>query len=325
MLDYQAYYNKPKFRKNVKADVQPNSASFSYAETSFSIEFDQGKAEAVNNLLMGLKTGINFKEFQQRFPEFAGQADELFGTFDRYGFISEAQMPETVKALTGKQLWKIIDTYTTDFLQNATMPLGLQLWNSEATKSVILTYALQYYHFVKAGPTIIAAAYANADREPVRKLLEHFLVSELRHDELLLKALAGAGMNIEKVKRSVPLPETFALISAFHVMASQEPLSFYATVFLVEEERPAFNEALVRASKAVGLKKSFYDPILSHSHINEEEDHGGISLELLQHYSAISDESKIVALKQVHAVLESMIELEKAIIRDAEVCTCSIK
>lgn len=325
MEKHNQYYNRPVLREGVVSKVRTESASFSYWDTSFEVDFSPELKPALGNFLKRLEKGLDIESFEKKYPEFTSFAGDLFSTFDRYGFVTESSMPENGKYISGLAFWKEIDRYVTQYLGAKELPLAKRFLNGQIDKPILLNYALQYYHFVKAGPQIIASAMANADRSSVRDILEHFLVSELGHDKLLLKSLAGEGIKAEKVKKTIPLPETFALITAYQVMADQEPLSFYASVFLVEEERPGFNQLFKTTCKQLGLSEAFYKPILAHSEINEEEDHGEISREILQHYTMISSETRMVVLKQIQHILNCMIALESAIIREAEVCFKSIK
>ncbi|ETZ22830.1 iron-containing redox enzyme family protein [Pedobacter sp. V48] len=320
MEKHNSYFDKPIFRIGVEVTIENEYAEFKYFDTSFDIEFSDEYELALTTFISKLKTGLNFISFNDEFPFFKDFANELIKTLDRYGFITESSIIINEDYITGLSLWKEIDSYASSYLSNIDLPLGKLLISENVTKEIIINYAIQYYHFVKAGPKIIAAAMALADRPVVHDILQSFLMSELNHDKLLLKALKGAGIDSNKILSSVPLPETFALITSMQVLAHQEPLSFYSCLFLVEEERPLFNELLKTACERVGLSSAFYKPILDHSHINEDEDHGAITEELLRNYSKISQETRIVVFKHVHNNLENLIALEKAVIEEAVNC-----
>lgn len=318
MSNTDQYYNKPVFRPGIKKTLGAKSAVFDYEGTSFDVEYSPELKPALSKFMAGMEKGLDFERFVSDFPAFGDYADQLLTTLDRYGFITEAAMPKAEKSISGKAFWKEIDKISWLHLAKATSPLAEAMQAKDVSSDILINYAVQYYHFVKAGPQIIAAALSKAEKEPVYEILKEFFLSELDHDKLLLKALEGAGVDPEKVRDSVPLPETFALITAYHVMAEQEPLSFYACLFLVEEEKPRFNEIFLEACRKNKLSERFYKPIISHSVINEEEEHGEITSGILAHYSKISMESRTVVLKQLRNVMDTMIELESAILREAK-------
>jgi hypothetical protein len=104
------------------------------------------------------------------------------------------------------------------------------------------------------------------------------------------------------------------LISGLQVLADQEPLSFKALVFLLEEASPEFHSAFVTACKQSGLCPDFWQPIVSHADINDTGDHGSISKRLLSQVKAVTTEERLVVLKHVATTIESLIALERAIL-----------
>jgi hypothetical protein len=119
---------------------------------------------------------------------------------------------------------------------------------------------------------------------------------------------------LEAQRELLPLPETFALISGLQVLADQEPLSFKALVFLLEEASPEFHDAFVTACERAGLGPDFWQPIVSHADINNDGDHGAISMRLLSQVETVTTEERLVVLKHVATTIESLIGLERAML-----------
>ena len=153
-----------------------------------------------------------------------------------------------------------------------------------------------------------------SDRQ-TRAILEKFLASEIGHDELILSALMSVGITSDELHASLPLPETFAIISALQVFADQEPLTFKALVFLMEETNPEFHEAFVSACEHEGLGRDFWKPITDHGEINEDGGHGSISSSLLAQVGLVSVEERVVVLKQAFTMIENLVALEHALLK----------
>jgi hypothetical protein len=169
---------------------------------------------------------------------------------------------------------------------------------------------------VRAGPGIIAGSLAHAGDRTTRGILEQFLASELGHDKLIASALASVGIEEAEIDRVLPLPETFSIISALQVAADQEPLTFKALVFLMEEASPEFHQTFVSACEYEGLPAAFWGPITDHAGINDEGAHGSISERLLTQVETVTQEERCVVLKQAMTMIENLIALEHALLRD---------
>ena len=121
-------------------------------------------------------------------------------------------------------------------------------------------------------------------------------------------------MSEQDLQTSLPLPETFAIISALQVFADQEPLTFKALVFLLEEASPEFHSAFIAACEYEGLSQEFWGPITKHAEINDEGAHGNISRSLLARVELVSVEERTVVLKQAVSMVENLIALEHALL-----------
>jgi hypothetical protein len=311
----EQYYTRPAFRSGVGASVGESTAEFSYDRVSFGADFCRQAHPHLISLIQGLRDGLDFPAFRLAHGAFAAHADALLQSLDRYGFLRESALPDQGDMISGPALWRDVRAFAEWVKSREAPPLYAALCSGGVGRPGLIAYAVQYYHFVSAGPQIIAAAIPHAQDSASRGILERFLSAEMGHDRLLLASLRAAGVDEGRVAAAVPLPESFALTSGFQVLADQEPLSFYASLFLVEEENPEFHEALVGCCRRASLPEGFWRPILDHAHINEGGDHGAISAELLASVDGISSEARTVVLKQVATAVENLVALEHAILR----------
>ena len=121
-----------------------------------------------------------------------------------------------------------------------------------ASKEVLTGYVLEYFHVVHASPAILGQALAHGGAPQTYRIMRDYFLSECRHDELLLRSLETVGIN-PIADSIVPLPSTFASISALSMLARQDLLSFKSVLFIFERPQPEFHEAFVRRCIAIGL------------------------------------------------------------------------
>jgi len=313
------YYSKPRFREGVEAIVDEQRASFAYYGTRFDVEFEQALNSDISSLVDALTNGCDVTS-ESISTVGRPHIDQLLSVLDRYGYITDDQPRLIGDILTGTELWSELADLSNKARRQLSFPYCEALASKEASRESLILYALQYYHVVLNGPRIIAAALSKSANPETQIILQDFLVEEMGHDKLLEEALVASGVSVETVRKSLPLPETFGLISYLQVLAEQEPLSFAGVVFLMEEENHEFHLNFVQACEQAGLGEAFWGPIKSHAHINDNGDHGNISAELLRHFPVVSQEEAVVVKKHLIGVLECLSQVDIALAHANSTC-----
>lgn len=310
----QYYYAKAIFRPSVEYLVGDLRAVFRYDTISFDIECNQAASIEISRLCDGLSGGMDLSTLPESFSSFEGHAWNIIDALDRYGFLTDAAPPDPQHVIGGQAFWKEVSAFVERAKVKSRPVLYEALRSGRADRSLLIRYAIEYFHIVRAGPQIIAGSLAHAHSAATRTLLEEFLGSELGHDRMLLRALSAVGIGKEQVLSALPLPETFAVISALQVFADQEPLTFMALVFLLEEASPEFNREFLSACARCGLGPNFSDPIIRHAGINDAGEHGAISARLLSGVPLVTAEERTVVLKQAAVMVENLVALEHALL-----------
>lgn len=308
------YYRRAAFRAGVDAIVGDTRAVFSYDLTTFDVELNPPAAVQVERLCRELRQGIDLAEVERCYRDFAPHVWELVAAFDRYGLLTEVCEPPEDELIKGEDLWRQIDAFAQRVTRRLRPMFYEALRGGRVSRGALVRYAQEYFHVVAAGPRIIAGAFTHANTERTGQMLEEFLVQEIGHERLLARSLAGVGIGIAEARASVPLAETFALTSGLQTLADQEPLTFHAVVFLMEQAGPEFHAAFRTACESVGLGEPFWSPIVAHAEINDAGEHGSISARLLAEVDVVSREEVLVVKKQVVTMLESMVEFERAVL-----------
>jgi pyrroloquinoline quinone (PQQ) biosynthesis protein C len=299
----------PRFRSGVRWILSSRSVRFSYSKVAFSVEFSENAASWIDRLCRDLAGGLDTTALADDFGDFSNHAAEIVVALDRYGMLDESAPQSDYEVISGRAFWREVEALVERMTARCTWPMYDFLRSPAVTREVLVAYAIQYLHIVAAAPSIIGTALAHCDRPETKHTLEQFLRSELGHDSLLRAALAAAGLEDDDVEASLPIPETFAISSALSVFAAQEPLTFKASLFLLEQNNPQFHDALTQACKTVAMPTEFLTPLLAHAGINAET--------LLSQVDVVAAEERIVSLKQVASMVEALSALEVALVKSA--------
>jgi hypothetical protein len=311
-----SYYNRAAFRPGVDVLIGDTRALFTYDLLSFDIDLNAAAASQVERLCdaLGGAPGLVIDAVETDFGAFTPHVWEILAALDKYGFLTERGEPNASSALSGAVFWNQVEAFANRCKEHFRPVLYPALAGGTVARWALTRYALEYYHLVRQGPSIIAGALAHVGTDRTRTILERFLTQEIGHDQLLLRALAAAGVGERDARASLPLPETFAVAAGLQTLADQDPLSFKAVAFLLEESSGEFHAAFREASERVGLGQGFWSPIVRHAEINDDGDHGRISAQLLAEVPAVSAEQRVVVLKHVATLIESLVALEHAVL-----------
>jgi len=314
---FVSYYQQAAFRFGVEYLIGDTRIVFSYRDVvSFDIDCNRAASREIARLCRALEQGLDLRDGLLQFGEFAPHAHDVLWALDRYGFLTETAPPEPGRAISGAAFWSEVAAFVERAKLKAQPILYEALRSGQASRAALIRYAREYYHVVRAGPGIIGGSLAHASDRTTRAILEQFLASELGHDRLIASALRSVGIGEAEIDCVPPLPETFAIISALQVAADQEPLTFKALVFLMEEASPEFHQAFVSACEYEGLPAAFWRPITDHAGMNDAGAHGSISERLLAEVEAVTQEERCVVLKQAMTMIENLVALEHALLRE---------
>lgn len=307
------YLTKPKFRQGVQFLVGDKTSVFSYGDVSFDIDCNEAAAQQLERLCDNLMSGFEMEKIDKEFPEFKDHAVEIIKTLDRFGFTMESALPDLSQSISGSLFWEQIESAAFRIKEKLNPQFYAYLKSENVTREALIAYVTEYFHVVKAGPKIIAAAFPHARHPDVERIMTQFFKSELGHEKMILDSLAAVDITEEKVLQELPSVEVFSLISTYQVLAAQDFLSFMSLVFLLEDPADEFHAAFVEACNRVGMPEGFWKPIIRHAEINDDGDHGSISKELLSYVDALSLEERNNVFKHLVNVLESIVALENRI------------
>lgn len=278
-----------KLRPGVEYSSSPDGIDIDYRDQGCVIESSEHQ-QSVLDILAKLKLGVFESNFSQ-----AGIAGSVLGQLDTLGLILKTTAEPTI-GTSGKELSRALALATRRTQQRlGNQALADQFLGGQATRELLIGYAMEYYTLVKAAPSVLGSALNHELPPAVWRQIKQLFLTEHDHHLLLETSLAAVDISPERADTYLPLPSTYALTAALSAYSRQHILSFIGCLYLFEEPHPEFNNAFVSESQRLGLPDAFWQPFIAHSDVNEEEAHADVTWQALGEYSAISHhEAKVV-------------------------------
>ncbi|WP_323839565.1 hypothetical protein [Photorhabdus africana] len=306
----------PRFRDGVQYTRHGEEHHIDYRQQGVVLSLDE-KGNSLSNFLSDLKAGGKTQaELKTAYPALSDEIENIIVQLDNHYLLTESHYPDISGTLSGEQFANQLKRYSRAWhARLGTSVLYAAMREGRATRSQLIGFAVEYYHIVKAAPSVIAPAMSHKCPNPVFQGIKRLFLEEHDHETLLLKALSAVGIPEEQVKGTTPLSSTFSVFCTLGTFARQHLLSFISALFLFEEPYPEFNDVFVATCQSLDFPEGFWKPIIGHSAVNEEGSHHLITDELLGHISAISAEEARVTLVHIMTLLETMK------IWDAQICS----
>jgi pyrroloquinoline quinone (PQQ) biosynthesis protein C len=165
------------------------------------------------------------------------------------------------------------------------------------SKNQLIGYIMEYLHITRMAHKILSASIIHQDDRIIEDTLLKFFNKELFHDRLIEQSLSSVGYSKNDLKYLNALPSTFGICTTLFSISSQHFLSFQIALFLFEKEFNDFDNEFKRNAERLNLPKKFVEPILKHTHINNEGSHDEISIDLLKNVKVVSN-SDLIFVKQ---------------------------
>ena len=197
-----------------------------------------------------------------------------------------------------------------------------RLWAQGAlSREQLGRYAVQHYYYIAPIPQQFAARYARLpDLDARQHLLENLLGEEMpdtpekRHPDLLIKFAEACGFSRDDVVnaalRDEILPTTRAMRAWIWELSTIRHLAESAAGIMValEGQLPTLYPAYVKAMRKMGFSED--DMEFFHVHIEGDEEHAHIGLELTDRYATTEalQERAIAAVRASASLRWSMLD-----------------
>lgn len=312
------FFCLPRLRKGVAITVIDTGISLHYHEQGCDIAVTpQAKKNLISFLNKLAQGNYSIQKLMEIFPDKRGFCcTEIIQHLDKLGLIDDGVQTQPAGALSGEDFYytRLLPVIRKWQYNCGDSPLYRRMTSGEITKNEIIGFAMEYYHLVKMSSAIISPALSHNVNDKIRSLLLTLFVEEYDHDKMLLACLAAVDIDESTLLSRQPLPATFMANASLGVYARQHLPSFFSALLLFETPSHTFNKAFINACHTNGLPENFYHPIIKHSDINEEGEHGLITLNLLKEIPVISVEEQNVILIHICSLIEMLFEEDKQIV-----------
>lgn len=312
-------FQQPKLRHGVEFSSVNGVIEIEYRNQGCEIYLEDVDTSYVCDLMEELKRGKEKSiDLKSKYNLFGDALDDIFIELDRLGLLEEAD----TSAEGQKEVLSGIDFYYTRLLptvkkvQNSLgdSPLFSRMKDGSVTKSELIGFALEYYHLVRLAPGLIGPALSFCSNNAIRSQLLKLFVEEYDHDKMMAACLSAVDISESVLHKRQPLASTFTAYVSLGVYARQHILSFFAALMLFETPSNDFNDALIVACKNLDMSENFYRPLIKHSDINEEEEHGLITMRLFEQVPIISHEEQNTILIHITALVEMLFKQDRDIV-----------
>lgn len=159
------------------------------------------------------------------------------------------------------------------------------LMSGRATRSLVLGWGMEFYHYVEGANEHMAAGVAHCRRDPeLRRWMAEHYAEEYNHSEIFLQGLISCGLDREQVLEASPLPSTRALINYLTELASSDTMA-YAGAFGVmqaageDTTHESINRLYDELSGFYPFAVGLFDAIRKHALIDVDLGHQTLLLE----------------------------------------------
>jgi hypothetical protein len=157
-------------------------------------------------------------------------------------------------------------------------------------RNVVIGMILENYHFLFRESFFDAPVLSFMSNKEARLAMNRFYAEEYGHDELLLQALIGAGIDRAKVSQILPLSSTIGFCNALAHWSHTDPLFSFATLGFMEGGASK-SDSFIDCCDRIGVEKNILDPVKRHAEINIAAGHGRLTREILSCFTTIDKSS----------------------------------
>jgi len=310
-------FEKPRLRTGVTFYEAEQEILIEYRDQSCSLHYDEIIPSEIMSFLSTIKKdSFTTEQLNSQYHNSLGNVNDLLRELDRLGLLEEGKKSSPDSCCTGEDFYhvKLLPMVRNLQYKLSCSPFYIRMKEGNITRNELIGFAMEYYHLVKMAPSLIAPSLSHVVNEQANKQLIKLFIDEYDHDAMMLACLEAVGIPKHVMLKRQPLASTFSSYISLGVYSRQHLLSFFSALFLFETPSTEFNELFINCCQMNNMPPGFYQPIIKHSDINEQESHGTITETLLKTISVISNEEQITTLINVHALVEMLHKQDKEII-----------
>ncbi len=310
-------FEKPRLRAGVTFSEGEQEILIEYRDQGCSLQYDEILSSEIMSFLSKIqKEALTTEQLNSQYQKSLGNVNDLLRELDRLGLLDEGEKSSSDSCSTGADFYhvKLLPMVRNLQYKLNSSPFYIRMKEGNITRNELIGFAMEYYHLVKMAPSLIAPSLSHVINEQASKQLIKLFIDEYDHDIMMLACLEAVGMPKEVMLKRQPLASTFSSYISLGVYSRQHFLSFFSALFLFETPSTEFNTLFIDCCKKQNIPSGFYQPIIKHSDINEQENHGTITETLLTTIPIISNEEQTTTLINIYALVEMLHKQDQEIV-----------
>jgi pyrroloquinoline quinone (PQQ) biosynthesis protein C len=181
----------------------------------------------------------------------------LVEKLEKTGVVAFLSAKEDSGLMSGTDFYEIHRQHCAHWLEDVYRhPFWDNVMTGKATRSQVIGFAFEKYHYIEAAFEHMGIAAANATPEMMPHLARHF-IEEYTHGDIYRKGLRSLFAD-DVILRSQPLPSTRALVNYLNESAARSSFAYYAGNELLQMTENTDDE------RAGGAVNEFYDAMRKH-------------------------------------------------------------
>lgn len=310
-------FEKPRLRTGVTFSQAEQEILIAYRDQSCSLHYDDIIPSEIMSFLSTIqRETLTTAQLNSQYQQSLGNVNDLLRELDQLGLLDEGKGSSTDSCSTGADFYhiKLLPMVRNLQYKLSSSPFYIRMAEGNITRNELIGFAMEYYHLVKMAPSLIAPSLSHVVNEEANKQLIKLFIDEYNHDLMMLACLEAVGIQKKIMLKRQPLASTFSSYISLGVYSRQHLLSFFSALFLFETPSTEFNELFIDCCQKQNMPSGFYQPIIKHSDINEQESHGTITETLLKTIPVVSNEEQVTTLINIHALVEMLHKQDQEII-----------
>jgi pyrroloquinoline quinone (PQQ) biosynthesis protein C len=189
-------------------------------------------------------------------------------------------------------------------LELATSYIGNELGQGRLSRTVLVGWLLEMYHYIKDFPKAIDAAIKAAPKS-LKEIYLKYRKEETGHEVFVLRTLMRLGLSEDEIRNSVPLVSTRAIGLLMKDLFEKEPIALLIVAALVEAQEfdstsiNIFKHELV---KHYGVSGDALDSYFEHQEIDVGLGHSNLLNENIEWIDEIEEKKLDSVLDGVHDI-----------------------
>jgi pyrroloquinoline quinone (PQQ) biosynthesis protein C len=291
----------PVLKRTAKV-VRRNNDKLAIEYLGNEVTLEGAAAQLFDKMLPYLDGNTGIGGIAERISEPPRKVQSLARQLGQTGVLAFKDAADSGALMTGEQFYEVHRAYVNHWLQPIyDHPFWQRVVTGKASRSQVLGFAFEKYHYIEGAFEHMAIAAANATPEMMPHLARHF-IEEYNHGDIYRKGLRSLFPD-DTVLRAQPLPSTRALVNFLSESAGRNSFGYYAGE---EKDSNSVNDFYDAMKKHYPYTDKIIDAFIAHTNADQKLGHENVFLEMCQSIPPLTRAEVDDALNIVRSMAEHL-------------------